>query len=231
MKGFTIVLRKRRKRHKKTKLKFIYFVPVIIVVLFTLFLTLVNKENKAENYIKLPEEIINFRSADDYAEYYLPIVVNNFFSYKKGQKTDNENLIRIAVWTVLCSEDTAKYEAFDGELVIPSDVVAEKAKQLFSSDITITNETINGEKYSIVFDKDTESYFIPTIGFTPEYTPILESSEVKKDKTILTVGCLKSENYKQDSLGNTVAPEAEKRIIITLEKGTEGYHIEEISEE
>ena len=93
----------------------------------------------------------------------------------------------------------------------------------------IKNETVQEEKYSIVFDEETEMYIIKTIGLTPEYTPQLESAETKRNETVLTVGCHKSEKYKQDSSGNIVIPEAEKRLIITLSKDESGYHISEIS--
>lgn len=229
MKGFTIVLKKKRK-YKKYRFKVIYFVPIVVAVFFAITLNFIKGKKQEENFTMPPQEIIDFKTSGDYAEYYMPVVIDGFFLYKKGDKTENKTLIKLAVWSVLCSENTADYEAFDGELVIPADVVEERVKQLFSQDVSLTDETVNEEKYSITFDKDTDSYFIPTMGFTPEYTPVLESAETKKDKTILTVGCLKSENYKQDSLGNTVAPEAEKRLIITLKKSEEGYYIEEISE-
>ena len=104
-----------------------------------------------------------------------------------------------------------------------------KINKLFSKDIMIKNETVQEEKYSIVFDEETEMYIIKTIGLTPEYTPQLESAETKRNETVLTVGCHKSEKYKQDSSGNIVIPEAEKRLIITLSKDESGYHISEIS--
>ncbi len=237
LKGFTIVVGKRKRtRYKKfrskpdkKRIKIYYLLPVIFVGILLVFIKLsqnkkIESENKTES---IP--INNFKAVDDYSLYYIPIVVNDFSSYSKGDKIENSMLIKLGVWSILCTDETEKYEAFDGELVIPAEVIEEKIKKLFSKDIVIKNETVQEEKYSIIYDDETQVYIIKTIGLTPRYTPHLESAETKRNETILTVGCHKSENYKQDSSGNIVIPEAEKRLIITLSKDENGYHISEIS--
>ena len=237
MRGFTIVVGKRkRKKYKKfktkygkKKIKFYYFLPFVFIGVLLVFIKLSSVEKtEIQNNIQ-SIQINNFKAVDDYSLYYIPIVVNDFSEYSKGAEIENSMLIKLGVWSILCTDETEKYEAFDGELAIPAEIISSKVRSIFSEEVRIKNETVEEEKYSIFFDEDTQMYIIKTIGLTPEYTPRLESVETKKDKTILIVGCHKSENYKQDSSGNIVIPEAEKRLVITLVKGDSSYYIEEIS--
>ena len=69
------------------------------------------------------------------------------------------------------------------------------------------------------------------MGFFPEYSALLKSVTAEKDKIKLSVECLKSDSFKQDSSGKTVFPEAEKNIIIILKKSKNSYYIESVYEE
>lgn len=235
--GFTIVLGKRKRKkygnfrakHNKKRFKFYCLLLVLLVGILLVFIKLSSSEKTEVEKITGSIPINNFKAVDDYSLYYIPVVVNDFSSYSKGERPENSMLIKLGIWSILCTDETEKYEAFDGELVIPADVIEEKIKKLFSQETEIKNETVEEEKYSIVFDDETQMYIIKTIGLTPEYTPRLESAETNKNETVLTVACHKSENYKQDSSGNIVIPEAEKRLIITLSKDENGYYISEVS--
>lgn len=236
LRGFTIVVGKRKRRYKKFrksrdkgKIKICCLVLAVLIGIVFVFIRLSQNEKTEVESKTESKPINNFKAVDDYSLYYIPIVVNDFSSYSKGEKIENSMLIKLGVWSILCTDETEKYEAFDGELVIPAEVVEEKIKKLFSDEIQIRNETVEEEKYSIIFDEETQMYIIKTIGLTPTYTPDLKSVETKRGETVLIVGCHKSENYKQDSSGNIVIPEAEKRLTIKLSKDKNGYHISEIS--
>lgn len=229
--GFTVVLNK-RKRHsrkkEKNRRKIFYFLPVILIAVFSVFVSFFLKEDgTADNINYAAEDIQVFKTVDDYSAYYNPIVMNGFFSYKKGEEIESEMLVSLAVWSILSTEETEKYEVFDGKLSIKKDEVEERVRMLFSEKVSFENLS-SGE---IIFDKNSGCYIIPTMGFSPEYSPVLESVKAEKEKVKLTVGCLKSESFKQDSSGKTVLPEAEKSIVITLAKDENSYYIESVSEE
>lgn len=237
--GFTIVLTRKRKHNikRKKRLNFKIKKPYFSLAVF-LIITIISasifidkKEGESET-VKVTTKSINvFREIDNYSEYYIPVVMNDFTSYKKGEKISNDTIIKLGIWSILSKENKSEYETFNGKLYIPATDVRERITQLFSKNIHFENESVDDEKYSVVFEKSTDCYIVPVIGFSPEFTPELESVTVKNNRTILTVGCLRGENYKQDSSGNTVAPEAEKKILITLKNEKDGCHIEEISEE
>lgn len=227
--GFTIVLNKRKKhkiKKKKNRRKILYFLSVILIAVFSVCVAGFFEEEETEKEIFEAEDIQVFKEIDDYSAYYNPVVMNGFFSYEKGEKTENEVLVELGVWSILCTEETEKYEAFDGELALPKEEVEERIKLLFSEDIDFQN-TSSGE---IIFDEEASLYTIPTIGFSPEYVALLKSVTAEKGKTKLEVSCLKSESFKQDSSGKTVLPEAEKNIVITLKKDKNSFYIESISE-
>ncbi len=230
--GFTIVLKQRkRKVHRRKKVKsrrkYYYLLPVIFIMIFSVCAAFFTKKEEPISEKYEANNIQVFKKIDDYSAYYNPVVLNGFFSYEKGDGVENETLVNLGVWSILCTEETKKYEVFDGELLISSKEVKERIKLLFSEDISF-KDTSSGK---IIYDKTTENYTIPTIGFSPEYSAVLKSVTAEKGKTVLNVGCLKSESFKQDSFGNTVIPEAEKNIVITLKKEDDVFHIETISEE
>ncbi len=237
--GFTIVLGHKRKRPAKRKKRINFKIKKQYLIIFVLLLITVTVASffvdKKEDKIKAEEvtaKSVNvFKEINGYSEYYIPVVMNDFTSYRRGDQISNDIIIKLGIWSILSTENKSEYETLNGKLYIPAKDLKERIGQLFADNMQIENKSIDDEKYSIIFDKNTECYVVPIIGFSPEFTPALESVAVKSNRAILTVGCLRGENYKQDSSGNTVAPEAEKRIIIKLKKEKDGYYIEEISEE
>lgn len=228
--GFTIVLNKRKRRRtkkEKNRRKLFYFLPVIFISIFSVCISFFMEDDKEEKINYTADDIQVFKTVDDYSAYYNPIVMNGFFSYEKGEKVKNETLVKLGVWSILCTENREKYEAFDGTLSIKKEEVEERVKMLFSDNTDFENVS-SGD---IIFDEKSECYIVPVMGFSPEYSAVLTSIKAEKGKTKLMVGCLKSEGFKQDSSGNTVFPEADKNIIITLDKDRNSYFIESVSEE
>lgn len=228
--GFTIVLNKKRRRHyirkEKNRRKILYFLPVIFIAIFSLVISFFIKKDETENEIYTQRDIQVFKSVDNYSAYYNSVVINEFFSYKKGDEIENEMLVRLGVWSILCTEERTKYEAFDGTLSIRKEEIEERVRLLFSDNAGFENAS-SGE---IIFDKKSECYIVPVIGFSPEYSAVLESVKAEKGRIKLTVECLKSESFKQDGFGKTVLPEADKKIIIILARDEKSYFIEEVKE-
>ncbi len=227
--GFTISLNKRRRRHyrknEKSRRRFLFFLPVILIAVFSLCASFFLKEDDVKEKNYSASDIQVFKSVDDYSAYYNPIVINGFFEYEEGDEIENEMLVKLGVWSILCTEEREKYEAFDGGLSIKKEEVEERVRMIFSEKIKFENVS-SGE---ILFDEGSGYYTIPVLGFSPEYSAVLESVRAEKDKTKLTVGCLRSESFKQNSSGKTVLPEADKRIVITLVKNKSSYSLERIT--
>ncbi len=205
--------------------------PVILIMIFSVCVSFFSSEKGEyeENFEKNAVDI--FKEENDYSMYFLPLVINDFFSYEKGEEINNETLASIGVWSIISSEDMQKYEAFDGELVIPSGRVEERIKELFSDEILFENTSVESENFEIIYEKDSQSYTVPTLGYSPNYSAVLQSVISKSDETVLIVGCLESESFKQDSSGKTVLPEAEKIIEIVLKKENGKFCIHKVSEE
>ncbi len=232
MVGFTIVLKKRKRKNfrnkrEKSRRKLLYFLPVILIAILSVFAGSFLKEDKTESESFVAEDINVFKEINDFSAYYNPVVMNCFFTYKKGDSIESEKLVELSVWSIICTDGAEKYQAFDGELCIPQEDVEDRVNLLFSDKCEFEN-TSSGE---IVYDEKGMCYKIPTIGYSPEYSAVLKSVTAEREKTKLTVGCLKNESFKQDGSGKTVIPEAEKNIIITLKKQNNSFYIEEISEE
>lgn len=228
--GFTIVLKKRRRKslHKKTKnrQKNFYLLPVILIVFFSVFVSFFLKEDETEKEKGTAVDIQTFRTTDDYSAYYNPVVINEFFSYAQGDKVENKTLVKLAVWSILCTEEKEKYESFDGMMSIKKEEVEDRVKLLFSEKIRFENVSAD----EILYNEKSETYTVPLMGFSPEYTALLQSVRAEKGKTEITVGCLKRESFKQDSHGKTVFPAADKVIVITLLKNKKSFYIGSISE-
>ena len=232
MVGFTIVLKKRKRKNfrnkrDKNRPKLLYFLPVIFIAILSVFAGSFLKEDKTESKDYAAEDIKVFKEINDFSAYYNPVVMNGFFTYKKGDFIENKKLVELSVWSIICTDGADKYQAFDGELCFPQEDVEERVKLLFSDKCDFSN-TSSGK---IVYSEKEKCYKIPTIGYSPEYSAVLRSVTAERETTRLTVGCLKNKSFKQDGSGKTVIPEAEKNIIITLKKYDNSFYIEEISEE
>ncbi len=229
MTGFTIVLKKKRRKYpyKKTKnrRKIIYLLPVILIAFFSVFVSFFLKEDEAESERNTSVDIQTFKTVDDYSAYYNPVVINEFFSYECGDKVEDKTLVKLAVWSILCTEEKEKYESFDGMMTIKKEEIEERVKLLFSEKISFENVSSD----EIIYDEKAEMYTVPLMGFSPQYSALLHSVKAEKGKTKITVGCLERESFKQDSHGKTVFPAADKMIEITLSKNKKSFYIESIS--
>lgn len=232
MVGFTIVLKKRKRKRfcdkrEKNRKKLLYFLPVILIAILSVFAGTFLEEDKTESKKFVAEDIKVFKEINDFSAYYNPVVMNGFFQYKNGDSIENEKLVELSVWSIICTEGTDKYQVFDGELCFPQEDIEDRVKLLFSDKCTFENMSSG----KIAYSEKERCYKIPTIGYSPEYSAVLKSVTAERESTKLIVGCLKNESFKQDGSGKTVIPEAEKNIIITLKKRNNSFYIEEISEE
>ena len=250
MYGFTIVLRKKNKaisgrndfkkrerrrtasRQKKRILPFkisklLPMIFLICAVLTAVFLPENKIEEGAENKKKKfsASELLNI-SKDDYSFYYIPIVLNDIENLEKNQDVTDE-MISACCWSLIYDDDAKqKYECFDTETVIPKKDVEERFEKLFGKKLQFDNRSvdINGCK----FEYKDENYVISITGTIPRFLPKLLKFESEPGKVVLTVGCLKSDEYVQDENANTYEPDPYKKLEITLSGDENDYCITKI---
>lgn len=245
MYGFTIVLRRkkysprfknitkettpeqsrRRSKPKKAKknFKFPFKISKLMPLTFLVFaltvsVILSNKEPATESNtqpVQTSTFSLNALSKDAYSFYYIPVVINDIESFDYGKSKLSDEMIAACCWSLIGDEKSEeKYEYFEDKTVIPSKEVEERFSQLFGNKITFENKSININNCKFEYADDI--YCVAITGITPEFLPKLLKFESDGENVILTVGCLKNDEYVQDANGNIVEPEPYKKLEIVL---------------
>lgn len=258
MYGFTIVLRRKkhspkykniakdttfeqnRKRSKpkkpKKNFKFPFKISKLMPLAFLVFAVTVSvilsdKEPVTESNtqpVQTKTFSLNALSKDEYSFYYIPVVINDIesFDYENSKLTDE--MIAACCWSLISDEKSEeKYEYFEDKTVIPAKEVEERFTQLFGNKISFENKSINTNNCKFEYTDD--NYCVAITGITPEFLPKLLKFESEGENVILTVGCLKNDEYLQDSNGNTVEPEPYKKLEIVLCENDDKYFIKNIN--
>ena len=167
------------------------------------------------------------QNIDDYNTMLTPVVMNDPDTFDDISKANMNELMDISIWSILksnLSPDT--YEYSDNGMIIPEADVTAQFKKLFGTEIEPVQATVTGYGYEFVYDAAKKSYIIPITGIEPTYTPDVVDVAKKSNMIVLTVGCLSSEKWAQDSDGKMVAPEPDKYIKVTLRENSDGgYYI------
>ena len=160
---------------------------------------------------------------EEYNEFLTPVVMNDPAPFDDVTKAQTDQLIDIAIWSILSDELTPqKYEYTDEGMVIPASDVEAKFHELFGSETEMSNKTIEGYGYTFTFDSEKENYIIPLTGIIPTYTPRVVDISKKGAATVLTVGLLAGNEWAQASNGDMVAPEPDKYVKITIRTDKDG---------
>lgn len=166
------------------------------------------------------------RNFDEYNKLLAPVVMNDPDAFDDITKADPEQLIDIAIWSILKSDPAPDRFAYtdSGMLVPQADVTAEFQK-LFGTQVQPMHTTVEGYGYAFVYDAVRENYQIPLTGIVPIYTPRVVDLDKQKNAVVLTVAYLGGDQWAQDSEGNMVAPEPDKYMKVTLRETDGAYYI------
>ncbi len=209
-----------RETRKKSPLNFIVGLVVAVLVLVGFSTIISSFADRVQQGIRDK----NAREFEAYESFIAPVIMNDPDSFDDITKANMQQLLSIAIWSVLNSEsDPEKYEYADGGMLVPEGEIEEMFRSLFGEEVKIKHSTVDGgEGVEFKYSEKKKCYVIPITGITPIYTPRVLEVEEKSSTVILQVGYLASEDWVQDSEGNIVPPEPNKYMVITLAKNNDG---------
>ena len=211
----------RKKRTEKLPIKPKKFLPLGFLVFAIIISVFVNENIDDTSGVTVNQTgetvdvMANKIPADDYSFFYEPIVVSGIDEYVSGKEADMKSLVSSSCWSIISDEEEReKYELSDSETVIPSSAVENRFRELFGEGAEFENMTAEIDGKEFLFENS--GYTVPLTVMTPEYLPKLLNVKKEKNKIILTVGCLKSDEYVQDESGNTIEPAPSGYLEIVL---------------
>ena len=175
-------------------------------------------------------KIHSSKKPESYAEYesfIAPFIMNDPNTFDDVSKADQEQLIAIAVWTILQNNpEPDLYDYSDGDMLIPQKEIEQSYRKLFGNDTKIVHTTVDGGGIEFKYSEKKKCYVIPITGITPIYTPEVISADEKSGSVILKVGYLASEDWVLDDSGKMTQPEPSKYMKVTLRNNSDGtYYI------
>lgn len=165
---------------------------------------------------------------EEYEKLLSPVIMNDPSAFDDISRADNEQLLSIAIWSLLESELTPDdYEYVDEGMLVPKADVEKSFVRLFGTDVSPKHGTVDGgEGIAFTYDETREGYIIPITGATPIYTPDIVKLDKKGTTLVLTVGYLSSTEWTQSADGGLVPPTPSKYMRVSLRENPEGsYYI------
>ena len=166
------------------------------------------------------------RNFDEYNKMLTPVVMNDPDAFDDITNATPEQLIDIAIWSILKSDLAPdRYEYGESGMIIPEADVTASFEKLFGTEIRPTHGTVEGYGYEFTYDASKQTYTIPLTGIVPTYTPRVVDLDKTNNSIVLTVAYLGGDQWAQDSEGNMVAPEPDKYMKVTLREKDGSYYI------
>lgn len=166
------------------------------------------------------------RNFDEYNKMLTPVVMNDPDAFDDITNANPEQLIDIAIWSILKSDLAPdRYEYGESGMIIPEADVTASFEKLFGTEIRPTHGTVEGYGYEFTYDASKQTYTIPLTGIVPTYTPRVVDLDKTNNSIVLTVAYLGGDQWAQDSEGNMVAPEPDKYMKVTLREKDGSYYI------
>ena len=166
------------------------------------------------------------RNFDEYNKMLTPVVMNDPDAFDDITNANPEQLIDIAIWSILKSDLAPdRYEYGESGMIIPEADVTASFEALFGTEIRPTHGTVEGYGYEFTYDASKQTYTIPLTGIVPTYTPRVVDLDKTNNSIVLTVAYLGGDQWAQDGEGNMVAPEPDKYMKVTLREKDGSYYI------
>lgn len=213
---------KQKKQHKKGARRWAFPLGLLIAVLALIgAVTIIVAGVRATR-----QAVEKSRNFDEYNQLLTPVVMNDPDAFDDITKANPEQLIDIAIWSILKSDlSPDQYEYGDGGMIIPETDVTAEFQKLFGTEVQPTHASVEGYGYEFTYDATKQTYTIPLTGIVPTYTPRVVSSDKSGSTIVLTVAYLGGDQWAQDSEGNMVAPEPDKYMRVTLREKDGAYYI------
>lgn len=171
-------------------------------------------------------------NTDEYKEFIAPVIMNDPDPFDDVINANQSQLISISIWSLLKGDiDPDSFENKNGGMLVPASLIEDEFKKLFGSDVSPVHQTVEGgQGIQFEYSKGDKAYIVPITGITSLYSPMIADISEKGSSTILTVGYLASEDWKQDKNGDMIPPEPVKYMKIYLRKNDSGYYISSIKQ-
>lgn len=205
---------KKKNKASMTVLGFIIFVLVIIGVVSVVKFSAGTVKNLSSDS----------RQKERYEKYLSTVVMNDPDMFDDITAADNEQLISIAIWTLLEGDNAPDdYEYVDAGMLVPAADVEKTFTELFSTDVAPTHRSVDGgEALQFKYDATRKAYIVPITGISPIYTPDVIEIDKKGTTVILTVAYLASADWVQEDDGSMTPPTPSKYVRISLREDADG---------
>lgn len=169
---------------------------------------------------------------DSYKEFIAPVIMNDPDAFDDVINANQSQLISISIWSLLKGDiNPDSFENKNGGMLVPASLIEEEFTKLFGKDVTPVHQTVEGgEGIQFEYSKKDKGYIVPITGITALYSPMIADVSEKGSSTILTVGYLASEDWRQAENGDMIAPEPVKYMKIYLRKNGDDFYISSIKQ-
>lgn len=167
--------------------------PLGLVVLLLAIFGLVSIVSTVVNNINTSNQKEYAESVEYYEHFLTPIVMLEPQSFESIEQADKLYLVKLSIMSILFDESIELPYDANGLMMISSDLVEAKYRQLFGNDLSAEHKSFFLEAILFRFNKTDNSYHIPATGLNGKYKPKIVDIFKKRGEVWVKVDLLETE--------------------------------------
>lgn len=209
-----------RSRSKNTLLFFI--IGVIIIALSAVGLVTVIKGTVGA----IGDAINQTALKQEFADFVYPFVITDSPAFDSVANTPPSVIINTAIWKIIMSGDTDKYESDGLNMIISQIDVERSAASIFGYSAVIEHQSVGYGDNMFRYDEETKSYSVPTsLNYNTYWPRVSEISNIGESYTV-TVEYMPPQMYIMEGMDSSNEPD--KIMIFTISRSASAMTIQSV---
>lgn len=197
--------------------------PSIKKAVFLLLIALTAVVYLVDNVTIDSIDAVNSYQEEDFTSLIQTLVMQDPYEFDDINKLDVDIVTSASIWSSILSQSENQYQNFDsrGFIIIPSDDIINKAKELFGSSYTLELKNPSLTTF-YELSEDKQEFHIKPISNHNNFLPLIDDCKNESDSIILKVGYISGNDpYRLRPQGEVEKPSVEKYMYYTLKKDTQ----------
>lgn len=150
------------------------------------------------------------------------VAINSPLSFTSPEKADKADLISIAFWCILLTEECESYDFTGKMMLIPKKQVEQVCLSLFENADLPEHKTVKSRGITFSYNEKTGLYSVPITGITPAYTAEIIDRKEKKGRIKIKADLIPTDKWTQSADGKIIKPKAQKSLNVTVKRKSDG---------
>ena len=167
----------------------------------------------------------NSAQKTEFQEMIRPVMMFDPVPFENPEDLEPATLLQASMWSALLGEKRGSYQYDEMKmLVVPVSDLDVNAAALFGPEVKLQHQTFGNYDTTFVYDEETQTYRVPVVAQTGNYTPRIEKITQQGDELLLMVGYIPPDTLwtAEQALREDGEAQPDKYMVYVMEKNDKG---------